>query len=168
MAGFMFLLPILGVFLLVADPQAKLTTAIGAFAVPALWAVFLWGLPWASARSQFSQQPAAQGPKTMNVDESGLHWRWQSGQSDVAWTNFIRFLESETVFVLYSSPVAFNILPKRAFTPEQATSFREVLQGKLGSASPARQKTINLRMLAFLAIVICSLALLVVVIKNAR
>ena len=143
-----FLLPAIGVVALATAPQTKLATVIPLFALAAFWAIVIWGIPWWSARSQFLQQPAAQGSKTMTLDQSGIHWRWKSGQADVEWTNFIRFLESETVFLLYTSPACFNIIPKRAFTPGQTESFRDLLQGKLGVASAADRKTISPQVLA--------------------
>ena len=59
----------------------------------------------------------------MTLDESGIHWRWTTGQADVEWTNFIRFLESKTVFLLYTSPACFNVVPKRASLPDKQSRF---------------------------------------------
>jgi YcxB-like protein len=58
----------------------------------------------------------------MTVDGLGVRWRWQAGQA-VEWKNLTRFLESETLFLLYTSSACFNIVPKRAFAQGEAESF---------------------------------------------
>ena len=166
--GLMFLLPAIGLAALATDPQTKRGSVVPFFAFTAFWAVFIWGIPRLSARTQFLQQPAAQGSRSMTLDASGIHWRWKGGQADVEWTNFIRFLESKTVFLLYTSPACFTIIPKRAFTPGQTESFRDLVQGKLGAASAAHRKRISPQVLLFLAAVVCALVLLVMAIRNVR
>ena len=96
--GLIFLLPALGLAILEINPKTTLATVVPLFVLAAFWAIFIWGVPWWSARTQFLQQPSAQGSKIMALDQSGIHWRWKSGQADQEWTNFIHFLESQTVF----------------------------------------------------------------------
>jgi hypothetical protein len=103
------------------------------FTIAALWAVIRWGCPWLAAKNQFSKQPSAQGQKNITVDTAGVHWKWDGGQSDIEWKNFIRWVEAKDNFLLYSSPVAFNIVPKRAFTPEQIDEFRTILNQHIHS-----------------------------------
>jgi hypothetical protein len=45
----------------------------------AFWVVLLWVSPWLGARTQFRKQPAAQVPKTISLDSSGVHWKWDDG-----------------------------------------------------------------------------------------
>ena len=104
----------------------------------------------------------------MRLDGSGIHWRWKGGQADVEWTNFIRFLESNTLFLLYTSPACFNIVPKRAFTPGETESFRGLLQEKLGVTMAAHRKKISPRVIVFLVVVAVALVLLVMAIKNVH
>ena len=92
-----------------------------------VYAGLLWALPWWSARNQFSKQPRAQRPRTMLVDQTGVHWKWNGGSSNVEWNNFIRFLECEHQLLLYSSPACFSIVPKRALLPAQLDDFRALL-----------------------------------------
>jgi hypothetical protein len=93
----------------------------------AFWASLFWIAPWWAARKQFSNQPGAQGPKTILLDPVGVHWRWNGGSADVEWKNYIRILEGKSQFLLYSSPVCFNVIPKRAFTAEQLSELRALL-----------------------------------------
>jgi hypothetical protein len=95
--------------------------------IAAFYAGILWALPWWMAKNQFSKQPAAHGSKMVSLDSSGVHWRWDGGSSDIEWKNFIRVHEAKSQFLFYSSPFFFNIVPKRAFTPEQLTAFRALI-----------------------------------------
>ena len=99
--------------------------------VAILWAVIMWAIPWLSARTQFLKQPAAQGARTLLVDETGIRWRWSGGSSDVEWRNYIRYFESKRMFLLYLSPVVFNMVPKRALTAVQISEFRRILEQKI-------------------------------------
>jgi hypothetical protein len=94
---------------------------------PFFWAVLVWVMPWWVAKRQFSKQPLAHGPKTIIADTAGIHWRWTGGSADVEWRGFIRWLECKSEILLYTSPACFNIVPTRAFTPEQLSEFRALL-----------------------------------------
>ena len=166
MLGFVCLLPVIGLVILMTDHQVPLGTVIPLFVLAAFWAILMWGTPWWSARTQFLQQPAAHGSRTMTLDGSGIHWRWKGGQADVEWRNFIRFLECKTVFLLYTSPACFNIVPKRAFVSGETDSFRGLLQEKLGATMAARNKKIGPRLVVFLVAVGVALILLAMAIRN--
>ena len=115
-------------FLIVLRPTAETVSNVAPMlAVAAVWGVLLWVSPRKGGRSQFTKQPSAQGLITLIWDTSGVHWRWDGGTANIEYKNFIRFLESKHHFLLYSSPACFNIVPKRAFTPEQLSEFRSLL-----------------------------------------
>ena len=166
LVGLIFLLPAFGLVALATGHESKLANVIPLFALAAFWAVFIWGSPWWVARNQFLQQPAAKGSRKMTLDDSGVHWRWEGGQADVQWTNFIRFLESKTVFLLYTSPACFNIVPKRALAPNETESLRGLLKEKLGPTMAANDKRISPRLVVFLTVVGVALILLVMAIRN--
>ena len=104
----------------------------------------------------------------MTLDGSGIRWRWKGGQADVEWTNFVRFLESNSLFLLYTSPACFNIVPKRAFAPGETELFRGLLQEKLGATMAAHRKGISPRVIAFLGMTTVALVLLIMVIRNIK
>ncbi len=166
--GLVFLLPTIGLLTLATDHKTTFVSVVPLFALAALWSIFIWGSPWWSARTQFLQQPAARGSRTMKLDDSGSHWAWKGGQADVEWTNFIRFLESSTVFLLYTSPACFNIVPKRAFAPGETDLFRGLLHDKLRVTMAAHHKGISARVLVFLVVVAVALVLLVMAIRNVH
>jgi YcxB-like protein len=121
-----------GVIVLVLRPSGPALSNFGPlFVLAAIWAAVIWGAPWLAARKQFSKQPAVQGPRMTIFDSAGVHQRWNTGSSEVDWKNYIRQLEGPNQFLLYSSPVMFNIIPKRAFAPEQLVEFRALLQQKI-------------------------------------
>lgn len=95
--------------------------------------VFVWGIPRWTARSQFSRQPSAHGTRTMLLDGTGIHWRWNGGSSDIQWSTFIKWLESKNQFLLYSSPACLNMVPKRVLTPEQLVELRALLTKNIRS-----------------------------------
>jgi hypothetical protein len=94
------------------------------FALVAVWIGVLWLLPKWIMRRQFQQQPGAHGPRTLTLDETGAHWRWSGGSSDVEWKNYIRSAEGKNQVLFYTSPACFNIVPKRAFAGEQLSDLR--------------------------------------------
>ena len=104
-------------------------TLLPFFAVVALWLLLLAGLPLSlSARRQFLKQPGARGPRTVVFDDIGAHWRWNGGSSDIEWKNYIRSVEGENQFLLYTSPACFNIIPKRAIGEARLNEIQGLLK----------------------------------------
>ena len=97
------------------------------FLLIGIWVVLLYATPWWSSRRQFLKQPGAQGPRTVRVDNVGVHTQWNGGSASVEWKNSIRVVESKNEFLLYTSPAAFSVVPKRALNPERMSEFRELL-----------------------------------------
>ena len=128
-AFFIFLVAASGLITVILRPQNTATRAdlLPMFIVVAVWGIVLWGGPRLSARSQYRKQPAAQGARTLRTDAAGVHWRWSGGASDVEWKTYMRYVESKRQFLLYLSPAMFNMVPKRALTPEQISEFRMLL-----------------------------------------
>ena len=101
------------------------------FGLVVMWLGILWVLPWWLMRRQFLRQPGAHGPRTAVLDDSGTHWRWNGGSSDVEWRNYIRSVEGNNQILFYTSPACFNILPKRALAAEQLNELRELLKQRI-------------------------------------
>jgi len=92
------------------------------------WVATLWILPRRTIRRQFLKQPGAHGPRTLLLDSTGVHWRWNGGSSDVEWKNYIRSVEGKNQILFYTSPACFNILPKRALAADQLDEIRVLLK----------------------------------------
>jgi hypothetical protein len=97
------------------------------FGLVAMWIIILRVLPRWTMRRQFLKQPGAHGPRTVLLDASGAHWRWNGGSSDVEWKNYIRSVEGKNQILFYTSPACFNILPKRAIGTEELGELRSLL-----------------------------------------
>ena len=91
------------------------------------WIAILWILPRWTMRRQFLRQPGAHGQRTVLLDASGVHWRWNGGSSDIEWRNYIRSVEDKNQILFYTSPACFNILPKRVIAAEQLSELRSLL-----------------------------------------
>jgi len=83
---------------------------------------------------QFHKQPGAHGPRTLLLDGTGAHWRWNGGTGDVEWRNYIRWVEGKNQFLFYTSPGCFNILPKRALNSDQLAELRDTLKQNVSVA----------------------------------
>jgi hypothetical protein len=101
------------------------------FGLVIMWLGILWVLPWWLMRRQFLRQPGAHGPRTVIFDDSGTHWRWNGGSSDVEWRNYIRSVEGNNQILFYTSPACFNILPKRPLAASQLNELRELLKQRI-------------------------------------
>lgn len=133
MMVFVLFLVGLALLLVALRPDAtSISNAAPLVAIAAIWALFLWGTPRWMAKNQFSKQPAAQGRRTARVDDGGVHWQWDGGSAEVNWKNIIRYVEGKDQILLYTSPVCFNILPKRAFTAEELAALRSELALHVG------------------------------------
>lgn len=93
-----------------------------------LWTLLYWGSPYLSARSQFRGSRAAKAPITLDITDTGLQFRSQHVDSKVDWTAYVKWLEQKTIFALFSNPKIFVVIPKRAFTVDQVSEFRELLR----------------------------------------
>jgi hypothetical protein len=65
---------------------------------------------------------------TADVSDDGIHIVTTTAEAEVKWAGFVRFLESDEIFMLFHAEWIFNIFPKRAFAPGEADRFRELLR----------------------------------------
>ena len=78
---------------------------------------------------------ASQHDFTTDISEDGILITMPTAESRMKWDNFVRFLESDDIFVLFHSDLIFNILPKRAFTTDEVDRFRELILRKIPIAN---------------------------------
>jgi len=65
---------------------------------------------------------------TLDVTDAGLQFRSQHTDSKVDWSAYVKWLEEKTIFALFPNPKIFIVIPKRAFTVDQVSEFRELLR----------------------------------------
>jgi len=114
--------------LFIRPSRETLMADIPFFVVVGFWIILVWALPRWTASKQFRGQPSAQGPRALSLDETGAHWKWSGGSADVEWKNFVRSIESENLILLYTSPVFFNVFPKRVLSTEELNSVRKMIE----------------------------------------
>jgi len=124
--GFMAVLVVVGA--LTDHSQRAAMNLLPLMGLIAFWISFLWVLPRWNMRRQFRKQPGAQGPRTVTLDADGAHWRWDGGSGDIAWKNYIRWIEGKNQILFYTSPVCFNILPIEGLPSQQISDIRELLE----------------------------------------
>jgi hypothetical protein len=124
--GSVVLLAVFGFFL---NPTARAARDLmPIFGLIVLWIAIPWIVPLWSMRPQFLKQPGAHGPRTLDLDSVGAHWKWSGGSADVEWRNYIRSVEGRNQIPFYTSPACFNILPKRAIPADQLSNLRDLLK----------------------------------------
>jgi hypothetical protein len=101
--------------------------ALGGSGFGVVWFAYMWFAPRFFARRQFKNHPIAQSQITLNVSEQGLEFHNPHAASKVAWSAYVAWGESRSVFVILPQPRAYITIPKRAFTEEQVAQFRELL-----------------------------------------
>jgi hypothetical protein len=119
-ATIVFLFAGVELFMLLIRPNGRTYSNVAPLlGLAFLWGMLMWASPWWLARTLSMKQPSAQGPITLLLDPAGLHWRWNGGVADIEWKNQVGYFEAKKHFLIYSSPVSFHIVPKRALAPEQ-------------------------------------------------
>lgn len=103
------------------------SAALGA-AVAALVLMLLYRftIPRRSRRI-FAQQKSLHDEIEAKWDEAALDLATSSARSRHRWADFLKWTEGQNVILLYQSDAVFNMLPKRAFSPEALTEIRENL-----------------------------------------
>jgi hypothetical protein len=86
-----------------------------------------WCSPYINARRQFNNTPSAHGLIALDAHDAGLRFRATGHESSLSWDRYIRWREDERIFLLFSSPWMFVIIPKRAFDSALQRQFREML-----------------------------------------
>ena len=71
-------------------------------------------VPW-KAKRVFRQQKSLQREFTLSWDADGVRTKSENGAFSSNWSDFLRWKESETLFLLYLSDIQFLMIPKRAF-----------------------------------------------------
>ena len=72
---------------------------------------------------------------TSDISDEGIHTETFSADSHTKWSAFVRFLESDKIFMLFHSEWIFIIIPKSAFEPTDVEQFRELALRNVPSSS---------------------------------
>ena len=89
-----------------------------------VWAPFNW-------RRTYAKDRRLQDEFTTDISEDGVYMESSTFDANLKWGLFLRFLESDRVFLLYQTNRMFNLLPKSAFAPGEIEEFRQLARRKL-------------------------------------
>ena len=136
--------------------------------VPIVIGLFLIFRLRLSAKFAFRRDFAGQGKVEVITSESGIQFLSEKGTSTCNWVSLLRYAETKHLFLLYPQSNIFNVIPKRAFTPEDVQAFRHVLQQNPGVKSAAHNKRLSPKVIVFLTVVLLLAILLGVVLIRSR
>lgn len=71
---------------------------------------------------------------TAEVSDQGIRVVTPFSDAQMRWNGFVRFLESNNIFMVFIAQWNFLIFPKRAFAPSEADEFRAALQRNVAPA----------------------------------
>jgi hypothetical protein len=136
-AGYrIYIWPVLGAVLILFGAVA----AIGKRDVSGLWPVMLWGsillaLPmlWAfQFRRVYRKSPMLQGRRTLEIDDTSLHFTSANSDGRTNWQAYIKFAESNETFILFQQGNQIFIpIPKRELSQSQITELRSLFETHL-------------------------------------
>ena len=115
-----------GIYLLLRE------TAAAVYVLPLLLGLLAVFGPLLMLRLQgpalFRRQPNLAGPVLIRLTNVGLAVSGESASGDERWSMYSAYLESKHLFLLYSTPRTFRLIPKRAFPDAGAADdFRQLL-----------------------------------------
>jgi hypothetical protein len=112
-----------------ARQMAPMAILLVLFSLITLWP---WsGIPY---RRQFRKIKALHLPIQISVTDTEISYASQNGQSKISWSAIEAWRESKSIFMLYTQPSVFSILPKRVLNADEITAFRELLTSKAGKS----------------------------------
>jgi uncharacterized membrane protein len=71
---------------------------------------------------------------TAEISDDCIHLVTPFSEGLVKWTGFVRFLESNDIFMVFIAAWNFLVFPKRAFAQAEIAEFRSLLQRNIASA----------------------------------
>jgi YcxB-like protein len=103
----------------------------GAFVAWTALVIIVYTITWflmpRRARHAFAQQKAFHAEYDLKWDAQTMELKTAKGSYNCPWSDFVRWAESKTTFLIYQSDTMFNFAPKRAFADGQAEDFRAKL-----------------------------------------
>jgi hypothetical protein len=96
-----------------------------------VWSLAMWVWIPLNWRRSYAKDRRLQHEFTANISEDGIHLQSSDFDANLKWALYLRFLESDRVFLLYQTNRMFNLFPKSAFAAGEIDEFRQLLQRKL-------------------------------------
>lgn len=84
-------------------------------------------------RRSYEEDPRFKHEFTAEISDEGIEIVTAFSESKMKWLSFVRFLESDEIFMLFLAQWLFLIFPKSAFAAGEADQFRTLLQQNVTS-----------------------------------
>lgn len=105
------------------SPTSLMTTLVPTSIFIVAW----WFVYRMTVRRAINLSPQMQEPRRCHIGPEGLKMQAETFLSEYDWNAFQNKVETSEAFLLFTSPMTAVILPKRAFSPEQLTVFRQYM-----------------------------------------
>jgi hypothetical protein len=93
-------------------------------------------------RRDFNRHPNFARPVQMQIDDAGLESESEVWVGRAKWGAYVKYSETENLFLLYLGARLVEAIPKRAFSGEQMEEFRRLVRTKLsGDALTSAQRS---------------------------
>ena len=93
-------------------------------AAPLALAIIRHVLQQRSARAHYHQTAGLHGPFTFKWDQDGFSIEHSKGRATMDWSDLVDVSIRDDVVLLHQSELLYNMVPVRAFTPEQLADLR--------------------------------------------
>jgi hypothetical protein len=87
--------------------------------------------PW-QTRKQYKSYKAIQDPICLSLQPNGLHFKSNTGESNLDWSRVVKWRESSDFILIYQAPCVYHIIPKRI--GDLAINIRGLLKQSVGVA----------------------------------
>ena len=92
---------------------------------------FGFGIPFKSKRA-YKQRKDLQRPCSFSIGSTGLYISSEGLAGTKPWTDYLKWKEGKTLFLVYLSDNLYQVIPKRFFASESdLNAFREVLSQEI-------------------------------------
>jgi 4-amino-4-deoxy-L-arabinose transferase-like glycosyltransferase len=96
-----------------------------------VWSLAMWVWVPLSWRRSYAKDRRLEHEFAASNSEDGIHLQSPDFGANLKWALYLRFLESDRIFLLYQTNRMFNLFPKAAFAPGEIDEFRQLVRRKL-------------------------------------
>ena len=135
--------------LLAGAVNGELASGLATVVTMTVFGGVFFTIPYFSARSALQNFTAEERRLTMRLEEGGIHVTSGKGESSSPWDAVHRVVESQDVFLIYTTEQCAHFLPKRLLSPENTETIRNLVASKVEPRkAPSKMKYVIIVWLA--------------------
>ncbi|QLC21645.1 YcxB family protein [Parasphingopyxis sp. CP4] len=112
---------------LVSDPLLRSLVGAVVILIVLIFAIYWFWLPW-QARKLFRQTKLLQGEITALWTSTTITYSGEWGSTEIAWSDYHRWMENERLIVLFQSDAVYNIVPKAVIARDEVAAIGRYLE----------------------------------------